>query len=254
MDNQKPQLRHDSAHAPPFLMIQRPPSSHETRERMAEWILAVWMNQLDPNVMGVRRVDEDRNGTGVPMVHIAIPLAYRRKELARTLSILQIEDEQTAPRVNLISSTGSNEAHSYIRVPAELIFSQFIASMEFQLLDSKEINDDTIKAPDEAVKHFVRASRQQHAEEHSRLKSAIQQALAMKNAILARHQIQLLIQKKTGEKWIRIAEVQRSVRTPLKLALRQAGIEAIAPAGDGGRHGGWAIMFAATEARKLLVE
>jgi hypothetical protein len=130
MDNPQPQLRHDSAHAPPFLMVRRPPSSQEIKDRLAEWILSVWMNQLDPNVMGIRRVDDDKNGNGVPTVHIAIPLGYRRKQLAQTLSISQIEDEQTAPRVNLISSAGSDEAHSYIRVPAELIFSQFIVSMD----------------------------------------------------------------------------------------------------------------------------
>jgi hypothetical protein len=235
-------------------MVRRPPSSQEIKGRLAEWILSVWMNQLDPNVMGIRRVDDDKNGNGVPTVHIAIPLGYRRKQLAQTLSISQIEDEQTAPRVNLISSAGSDEAHSYIRVPAELIFSQFIASMEFQLLDSKEINDETIQVPEEAVEHFARALKRKSSEEHSRLKSAIQQAFAMKNAPLQRHQIQLLTQQKTGEKWIKILDVDRSMRTTIKLAIRQAGIQGITPPATSGYHGGWAIMFTATEARKLFVE
>jgi hypothetical protein len=100
--------------------------------------------------------------------------------------------EVTLPRRKRMKR-GSDEPHRVIRVAAGLIFSQFTAPMEFQLLDSK-----------------------------------------------------------TGEKWIRIVDVDRSKRTAIKLPIHQAGIQAINPTGSS-RHGDWATVFAATQARKLFV-
>ncbi len=221
---------------------------------MAEWVLATWMNQLDPNILGVRRVDDEKNGSVVPVVHIAIPLAYQRKQLARTLAIEQIEDAQSTVRVNLIASSGSVEAHSYIRVAAEVILAEFIASMQTHLLVSKEINDQTIGVPEHAIEDFLRETQRKQREEDARLRSAIQQSLAMRNAAIGPHQIQLLVNKKTQEKWVKIKDVDRSLRTPVKRAIRQAGIEASSPPADDSDGADWAILFAASEARKLLAE
>jgi hypothetical protein len=254
MENYKTQLRVDSAHVPAFLMIRRPPSTDERRERAAEWILTVWMNLLDPNVMGIRRVDDENIGDGVPMVHIAIPLDYRRKQLAVTLAIAQIEDEQSTPRVNLIASAGADEPHSYIRVPAELIFSKFISAIEFQLLDSKEFNDPTIKAPERAIEEFARVSQRKNREEDARTRLVIQHGLALRNAHIDHDQIQMMINKKTGEKWIKITNIDRNMRATIQLAIMQAGIRAITPTRNDLRRTDWAILFSATEAEKLLYE
>jgi hypothetical protein len=254
MEKSKTQLRHDNAHSPTFLMIGRPPSPDERRERLAEWILAVWMNLLDPNVMGVRRVDDEKNGDGVPMVHIAIPLDYRRKQLAVTLSIAQIEDDHFTPRINLISSAGTDEPHSFIRVPAEVIFSKFRSSIEFQLLDSKELNDPTIKGPERAIDDFSRVSKRKNRDEDARLRLMIQQGLATKNAVIGHDQIQMLIHKKTGEKWVKIKNIDRSMRATIQLTIMQAGIRAVTPSRDDLRRLDWAILFAATEADKLLLK
>jgi hypothetical protein len=253
MENFKAQLRVDNAHSPPFLMVKRPPPPDERKERLAEWVLAVWMNLLDPNVLGIRRVDDEKNGDGVPMVHIAIPLDYRRKKLAVTLSIAQIEDEQSTPRVNLISSVGSENPHSFIRVPAEVIFSKFIGAIEFQLLDSKEFNDPTIKAPGRAGEDFALTSRRKSRDEDTRLRLIIQQRLAMRDAPISDDQIQLLTHKSTREKWIKIKNIERSMRATLQLTIMQAGIHAITPTRDDLRRLDWAILFAASEADKLLV-
>ncbi len=83
MEHAKAQLRLDSPNYPTFLMIQRPPDSEDRKLRIAEWVLAIWLNQLDPNVLGIRRADDERDGDTVSMIHIAIPLGYQRKQLAR---------------------------------------------------------------------------------------------------------------------------------------------------------------------------
>ena len=44
------------------------------------------------------------------------------------------------------------------------------------------------------------------------------------------------------------------MRTAIKLVIRQAGIQEIAPPGPSSRHGGWNIIFTATQARQLSVE
>ena len=102
-----------------------PPSVLEDkRERIAEWLLLIWLRHSDPNILGLRRVDEEKNGCLLAMVHIAIPLEYRRKQLAWMLGISQLEDERKTPRVNLTASARWDKPHSYIRVRAEFIVSQ----------------------------------------------------------------------------------------------------------------------------------
>src|SRR6516162_7741983 len=118
-------LRHDSPNHPAFQRVPPDLESEPRTGRIAEWVLAAWLNRLDPNVLGLRRVDEERNGQIVPMVHIAIPLGYQRRQLAQTLAVKQLEDEQHTPRVNLIASAGFEEPHSFIRVPAEILINRF---------------------------------------------------------------------------------------------------------------------------------
>ncbi len=252
MENYKAQLRVDGAHAPSFLMIRRPPSPEERRERMAEWLLAVWMNLLDPNVMGIRRVDDERIGDGVPMVHIAIPLDYRRKQLAGTLAIAQIEDEQSTPRVNLLASAGSDEPHSFIRVPAEIIFSKFVSSVEFQLLDSKEFNDPTLSGPERAGDELAHVSKTKYRDEDARTRTVIQKGLAIRNAPVDRDKIQILVHKSTGERWVRVRKIDRAMRPFVQMAIIDAGIHAITPNRIDLRRMEWAILFKASEANKLL--
>jgi hypothetical protein len=101
MSHHHSQLRRDQAGAPPFLMVEHPPSSSEIKHRLVEWLLAMWMHELDPNIMGVRHVDEEKNGTVTGVVHIAVPLGYQRKLMARTLAIKQIEDEKNLTAISV---------------------------------------------------------------------------------------------------------------------------------------------------------
>ena len=78
-------------------------------------------------MLGVRRVGEERNGRLVRIIHIAIPLGYQRRRLARTLGLRQLEDELATPRVNLGGSKGFNEPHNFIRVPLRTVMKRFAA-------------------------------------------------------------------------------------------------------------------------------
>src|SRR5579883_951192 len=231
----KTQLRHDSPNYPAFLLVQPASESHERTDRIAEWVLAAWMNRLDPNILGIRRVDEERNGQLVPMIHIAIPLGYQRRQLAQTLAVKQLEDEQNAPRVNLIASAGFDEPHSFIRVPAEILLNTFCDFLRESLSTPVEINDHTVQVTAETVEDSLRESQQQkRREDEGRLRSAVQHGLSMRNATVFSDQIQILVHKKTQEKWVRIQNVEKTARTTVKLALQQAGIQAATPTQDEG--------------------
>jgi hypothetical protein len=235
-------------------MVQPAPESEDRTGRIAESVLATWMNLLDPNILGVRRVDEERNGQVVPMIHIAIPLGYQRRQLAQTLAVKQLEDEQNAPRVNLVASAGFDEPHSFIRVPAEVLLIKFQNFMRDSISAPMEINDHTVQVAAGAVEDYIRDAQQKRREEEGRLRSAVLHALAMRNAAISPDQIQILVHKKTQEKWVRIQNVEKLVRTPLKLAIKQAGIQATTPAPEDGDSSEWALLFPAREAQKLLSE
>ncbi len=64
----------------------------------------------------------------------------------------------------------------------------------------------------------------------------------------------MMINKKTRVKWIKIKYVDRHMRTPLKLAIRRAGIHMVAPPRDDGRDNEWAILFPENEVKKLLLD
>jgi hypothetical protein len=249
MSASQAQLRIDNPNHPAFLMVGRPPSFSEMQARAAEWLLASWVCLTDPNVIGVRRVDEERNGLIVPMVHIAIPLGYQRRRLAQTLGLKEIEDETNTPRVNLACSAGFDEPHSFIRVPMEGVIRHFSAFMQASVA-APEINDETIATPEHVLEEYARDLRRRGREEALQLRSAVRQALAMKKAEIPSDHIQTLVNKHTRERWIRISNVDKSVRTALRLAIKKAGIQTAPPAADDGSE--WAVLFPESEARKLL--
>ncbi len=268
MSNLHSQLRVDSPNALPFLMIRHPPSSQERQSRAAEWVLATWMGLMDSSIMGVRRVDDEKNGQVLPMVHIAIPLAYQRKQLAETLELEQIKDEQNTPRVNLSSSVGFAEPHSFIRVPLEIVLDRFF---DFMLTARKvvEINDQTLSKPEDIVEEFFREVReerrdeaiqgnardpkQRRREEDAQLRMAVQLGLARRKAAIDPAHIEILVDRHTRERWVRIRNVGKNDRTVVKLAIKQAGVHTAVPSRNDGNGAEWVILFSAVEARKLML-
>lgn len=242
-------MRLDNTSYPAFLMIRQPPPLAEAQRRAVEWILATWMCMLDSNVLGVRRVKDERNGRVIRMMHIAIPLEYQRRQLAKTLGLSQIEDELATPRVNLGGSKGFNEPHSFIRIPFTTVMKRFSAFVRASVR-SKHVNDETIGEPDSTIDGDTRFSRRKRSTEDARLRSAVRHALAMRNAAIEPHHIQTLVDRETSEKWIRIRNVERGVRAALRTVIKQAGIRrASSSAGDGTE---WAVVFPESEAKKLL--
>jgi len=235
-------------------MVDQPPEAEQRKRRVAEWVMAIWINHLDSNVLGVRRVVEEKNGETLILVHIAIPLEYQRKQLARTLSLPQIEDGQITPRVNLICSAGCDQPHSFIRVPAEAIVALFIESLKDDVLnpDEVEINDHTIGVSHAEVEAFLRAARPRPKEDDAQLRAAVHRALNLKNAPLKIDQIQILFNKNTQERFVKIKNVARDERTAVKLVIKNAGVKLVPQ--DEVDDTKWSILFTASEAKKLLSE
>jgi hypothetical protein len=92
-----------------------------------------------------------------------------------------------------------------------------------------------------------------HRDDNSRLRSAVEEGLAKRNVSIAPHQIQILIRRETGEKWVRIVNVDRGRRTTLRLAIKRAGINASLAFNDDVEGADWSIRFAATETSKLFL-
>ena len=74
----------------------------------------------------------------------------------------------------------------------------------------------------------------------------------MRNAPIKNDQIQTMTHKQTGEKWIKIKNIDRSMRATVQSIVMDAGIHAITPSGHDLRRMDWAILFAASEADKLV--
>jgi hypothetical protein len=246
-------LRSDSKGYPNFIMAAPPSVLEDKRERIAEWLLLIWLRHSDPNILGLRRVDEEKNGRPLAMVHIAIPLEYRRKQLAWMLGISQLEDERKTPRVNLMASARWNKPHSYIRVHAAFIVSQALGAIKELLMRPSETRYQMIQAPqghDQSLPQSV----PNHRDDNSRLRSAVEEGLAKRNVSIEPHQIQILIHRETGEKWVRILNVDRGKRTALRLAIKRAGINASLAFNDEVEGPDWSIRFAATETSKLFLQ
>jgi hypothetical protein len=246
-------LRSDNKGYPNFIMAAPPSVLEDKRERIAEWLLLIWLRHSDPNILGLRRVDEEKDGRPLAMVHIAIPLEYRRKQLAWMLGISQLEDERKTPRVNLMASARWNKPHSYIRVHAAFIVSQALGAIKELLMRPSETRYQTIQAPqghDQSLPQSV----PNHRDDNSRLRSAVEEGLAKRNVSIEPHQIQILIHRETGEKWVRILNVDRGKRTALRLAIKRAGINASLAFNDDVEGPDWSIRFAATETSKLFLQ
>ncbi len=225
----------------------------DKRERIAEWLLLIWLRHSDPNILGLRRVDEEKNGRPLAMVHIAIPLEYRRIQLAQRLGINQLEDERKTPRVNLMARARWAKPHSYIRVHAAFIVSQALGAITEQLMRPSATSYQTIQAA-RGHDQPLRQSMPNHRDDNSRLRSAVEEGLAKRNVSIEPHQIQILINRETGEKWVRIVNVDRGRRTTLRLAMRLAGINASLAFNDDVEGPDWSIRFAAAETSKLFLQ
>ncbi len=218
-------LRSDNKRYPKFIMSAPPSVLEDKRERITEWLLLIWLRNSDPNILGLRRVDEEYGGRPLPMVHIAIPLQYTRKRLAQMLEISQLEDERKTPRVNLAASERWDKPHSYIRVHAAFIVSQTLDEIKEQLMRPSKTSYQTIQAP-QRHDQSLHQSMPNHRDDNSRLRSAVEEGLAKRNASIEPHQIQILTHRETGEKWVRILNVERGRRTALRLTIKRAGINA----------------------------
>jgi hypothetical protein len=230
------------------------------KDRATECLLAFWMKLLDPNVMGVRCLSEDLGGSVTAVIHVAIPLGYGRKELSEKLGIKELSQSEESPRVNLSSSAAFDEPHSYIRVMAEEIVQRFCDFIALNTVSPPAVNDHTIQVEkglfdsldlEQRVKPKPKPKRP--GLDSTRLQSAIIHAMAMRNAALSPDQIEILMDGKTGEHWIRILRVDRGVRTAVKTAIKQAGIKT-APAKAGAGEDDWMVLFPAAEAKKLMVQ
>ena len=210
-----------------------------------------WLTHADPNIRGLRRVDESTHGHRLAMIHIAIPLEYRRAQLALALGIDQLADDKKTPRVNLIASAAWNEPHSYIRVQADFIVSRVLGAIKERIMRPIEASGHTIQIPLAHAQTLAR-SRPEERDENSRLRSSVTRAMALRNASIEPHQIQILTHRVTGEKWVRIIDVDRSRRTTLRLAIKRSGISNSVEYQDEVKGSDWSIRFAAAEAPKLF--
>jgi hypothetical protein len=232
-------------------MAALPSVLEDKRERIAEWLLLIWLKNLDRNILGLRRVDEGNNGRPLPMVHIAIPLEYPRKQLARTLVMSELEDKRKTPRVNLVASARSNKPYSYVRVPARFLVSEVLDAIKERLMRPTAPRAQPVSAAYGSAPYLDRP-RPGHNEENRRLRSAVQQGLAIRNVPIEPQQIEILTNRETSEKWVRVVNVDRGRRTALRLAIKRAGINALLALDHDALGLGWSIRFAAIETSKLL--
>jgi hypothetical protein len=235
-----------------FLRTHYPSEPGEKPERIAERLLLSWLKHFDPNILGLRRVDEGESGRRVAMIHIAIPQEYSRNQLAQALGINEFADKQTTLRFNVNASAGWNEPHSYISVPAALFIAHVLDAIKERMLRPTERSDHAVGGARRRVQIPDR-SRPNRCDENGRLRSAVKQALAIRNVAIEPHQIQLLTHRETGEKWVRIINVDRGLRTTIRLAIKRAGINAHLTCSDDGEGSDWSILFAANETYKMLV-
>ncbi len=244
-------LRSDNTGYCDFLMARPTSVLGYKHERIAEALLLTWLTHVDPNILGLRRVDERARGHRLAMVHIAIPLEYKRTQLAQALGIDQLADEKKTPRVNLIASAAWNEPHSYVRVQADFIISRVLGAIKERIMRPNEASRHTIQIPLDHAQTLAR-SRPDQRDENSRLRSSVRQAMALRNASIEPHQIQIMTHRATGEKWVRIIDVDRSHRTTLRLAIKRAGISTSVEYKDEVEGSDWSIRFAAAEVSKLF--
>jgi hypothetical protein len=244
-------LRSDNSGHPRFIMADTVFEEEHDGERLAELLLLTWLQRADPQILGLRRVDEHKSGRALRMLHIAIPLDYSRKKLAQSLGLVELEDERMAPRVNVSSSVGCNKPHSYVRVHADFVVSRALDTIKKRIMRPRPTNHQSIQIPRGQLGSIHRSGVNQ-GDENSRLRASVAEALALKNFAVEPHQIQILTHRETGEKWIRILNVDRGSRTTLRLAIKRAGINASLAFDDDAEGSDWSIRFPAAEISKLF--
>ena len=141
--------------------------------------------------------------------------------------------------------------HSYIRVRAEFIVSQVLGSIKDRIMRPGEASGHTIQIPPANVQSLARP-RPDHSDVNVHLRSDVKQAMAMRHVSIEPNQIQILTHRTTGEKWVRIIDVDRSRRTTLRLAIKRAGISTSLEFKDEVEGSDWSIRFTAAEASKLV--
>jgi hypothetical protein len=246
-------LRSDGERFPDFIMARRATKFAAKGERLAEWLLLIWLKRCDPNILGLRCVDEGQVGCPVAIVHIAVPLEYKRRQLAHRLGIDQLADEQHVRRVNLTASAGWDEPYSYIRVHSDIIVSHVLAALKAAMMQPRTTSKHAVQAHHGSVQS-PHSPRPKHCDENSWLRSAVKEGLAERNTSIEPDQIQILTHRESGEKWIRISNVDRSRRTPIRLAIKRAGINASVALSNDVEGSDWSIRFAAGETAKLFIQ
>jgi hypothetical protein len=237
---------------PEFVKAEPCSERGDDGERAAERLLLSCLKQSDPHILGLRKVDEEKNGRALPVVHIAIPLNYSRRQLAQALGIGQLEDKKRAQRFNVMVSTGREKPLSYVRVPAGFLISRVLGAMKKHLMCLSWPGDQMFQM---TRRHVLsdRPALPDQVDENSRLRSAVKEAMAARNISIEPHQIQILTHRETGEKWVRIVNVDRGSRTALRLVLKRAGINAVLALDDAASGSDWSIRFPAAEVTRLAL-
>jgi hypothetical protein len=247
------ETRHRRSHNEGFPeFIKAEPSSQRADEgkRDAERLLLSWLKQSDPNILGLRKVDEDRNGRSLTVVHIAIPLDYSRTHLARALGISQLEDKKRVQRFNITVSMGRDKPLSYVRVPAAFLISRVLGAAKKQLMRLGRPGARMLQHARPNVRSD-RPDSPDQVEENRRVRSAVKEGLAARGTDVEPHQIEILTHRDTGEKWVRIVKVDRGRRTALRLVLKRAGIHAVLALENADPRSDWSIRFLANEVTRL---
>ncbi|MGP0066002.1 MAG: hypothetical protein ACLQGP_20680 [Isosphaeraceae bacterium] len=106
---------------------------------------------------------------------------------------------------------------------------------------------------EDLIPEYARDSRQKRREEDAQLRASVQHGLVIRKAAIDSGHIQIMVDRNTPERWVRIINVDKNDRTAVKLALKQAGIQTAVPSKSDGNGSDGVILFSAIEARKLLL-
>ena len=72
----------------------------------------------------------------------------------------------------------------------------------------------------------------------------------MRSVVIRKDQVRPMISKKSGDRWIKISNVDRAMRTRLKSAIRNASIPTISPPHVGHRDFGLGHLLAGERSRQ----
>ena len=129
-------------------------------------------------------------------------------------------------------------------------FKQF---MDVHFAASGKNTDRTVSIPTREGEDFIDTATGRSQDHDGPIRSAVVHALAMRSVAIRKEQIRSVLSKNSGERSIKISNVDRGMRTRLKVALRKAGVPTISRHHVGAATSDWAIYLAASEVDKLLV-